>query len=503
MERPRERLAVLMPIEAGKNDRAAFQPVLTAPGRHRLRVELEAEDNLPLDNARRLAVDVAAGIRVLLVRDPRGPQGADDPLYYLERAFAAPASGATWAVEPETLSPTELSTAHLAEARPGATLRSGASLRSTSGQARAVVMADVEAMTAELRATLKAFVQGGGTLVVFPGPHTAPGLWNEPAGQPSAGAGPLLPALIGSLKEAAPMLELHRGPPAKVAEVAATSDVLAGLADLKYYQPLVVSRYLSLQPDGRAQAEVLWKLNTGDALLVAGRLGRGRVYLFAVPASGDWSNLQRTNIFLPFMLRLAHRAGRRADWPLEAASGQAVTLDYWPDAAEALDVLVADPEHAAAPRRMRTEAGAGYNALHLSDTWALGFYEVEPQAAARSAAAARGGPQAWTLAVNPDGRESNLSALTPEELRRKLPAREVYLATSIAELERELKSVGRRELWQTFLLLVLVLTVFECLISNRLRPRGQAGGVKTLVDHLVSRGPKAADEGGRDEERTT
>jgi len=466
MTRPRERMAVTLPVERGKNDRVLFRPGFSTAGPHRLRVEIDAEDSLPVDNARRLVVGITGNIRTLLVRDPRGLTGADDPAFYLEAALAGPTGDTEvpWPIHVETAAPTDLSDERLADAD-------------------AVVLADVAGLDAELHGRLEAFVKQGRTLIVFPGPATVPARWHRPAADDGDGTEPLLPAALGTVKSESPD---DRGP-AKVIAVAENNPLLAGLADLQYYQRVVVSRYVLLGSTAPGTAEVLLGLDTGDPLLVAGRRGSGNVYLFAVPASGDWSNLQRTNIFLPLVLRLVYRSVRRASWPAEIVSGEPARLAYGPESGAPFDLAVADPEHPGAPRHQKPDAGTT-DTFTLSDTFALGFYDLAPVTASPRP------DLAWTFAVNPDGRESDLTPLGLDELRQRVKAHELYLASSMADVTSQLASLGRQELWQHFLVGVLLLTVFECLVSNRLRPRGDSRGVQTLVDRLLGRSPAARRE---------
>lgn len=463
MNRPKERLPVEMPIERGKNDRLTFRPTFSEPGLRRLRVEIEAQDSLPQDNARRLAVDVKGGIRALIVRDGGGLAALDDPAHYLVEALAPPRSvgAAGWSIETETLAPGEVSDEVLS-------------------RTHAVLMADVAAPGEDLLGRLDRFVRRGGTLVVFAGPATVPARWTWTAadGRPAPS---LLPAVLGTVRSE------DRGDrgPAKVSEVLAFGDVTRGLDDLRYYQRVVVSRYVLLRP--AAESRTVLKLDTGDPLLVAGRLDRGNVYLLAVPAGGDWSNFQRIgNIFLPLMLRLVHQSVARTDWPAQVVSGNALTFDYGRLLAEPFELSITDPVHTAA-RQQKSDPGAS-GVFTIRETAALGFYSAEP---------ALSPPRpdlAWTFAVNPDGRESDLSPLKPDDLRTRLPARELYLATSVADLQRQLKSLGRTELWQQFLAMVLLLTIFEVLVSNRLRSQRQSRGVQTLVDRLRTAPGKPAAE---------
>jgi hypothetical protein len=464
MTRPRERLVVTMPIVRGQNDRVTFHPTFDAPGRHRLRVEIEAEDSLPLDNARLDVVDIKGDIGVLLVRDARGLAGVDDPVFYLERALSTPPAveDKAWAVKPKVVAPSEVTPEALAADD-------------------VVVLADVAALSDEAWSALAAFVQSGKTLIVFPGEFTNVARFNDHAGAAGPAAEekaprPLMPATLAAVEGDAATERTH----SRVLETAVGSDLLINMADLKFYQQIVVRRYHRLQLNPAAGTEVLLRLEGGDPLLVASHFGRGRVYLFAVPAAGEWSNLQRTNIFLPLVLRMAHRAAQRHDWPTQIISGQVVTLDYAAETMERLGVLLADPEHGAAPKRLETIVGPALNTVHISETFPLGFYTATPQSPTRA-------DLAWAFAVNPDGRESDLTPLTVDELRQRMPAREVYVAASVAELEKQLKSFGRQELWQYFLVTVLLLTIFECLVSNRLRPKGGTPGIKTLIDRLRGR----------------
>jgi len=477
MSRPRERRAVEMPIVRGRNDRLILQPSFATAGRHRLRIEIDAEDSLPVDNARRLVVDIAGEIRVLLVSDSGRWTDVDDPLYYLERALTPAADDATWAIQAESLTPDALTAEALLEAD-------------------VIVIAEVADLSDESRGQLRAFVAAGNTLIVFPGRRTDVAQCNRVERDDEAGGREALALLPAKL--IAPNDRAAIGNPARhVTEVAGSAggeDLMAGLDDLRYYERVLVQRHYLLRPREGSSAQVLLRLDNGDPLLVESALDRGRVYLFAVPASGDWSNLQRKNIFLPLVLRMVHRSVERRRWPAQVVSGRSVTLDYAPAVSEALSVLVNDPEHATTPKRLQTDPRERSNTVRISETFALGFYDVRPQGRPES------DHLAWTFGVNPDGRESDLAPIRPQDLEQLLPARELYVADSIADLQQQLKSLGRRELWMYFFIMVLLLTLLECLISNRLRPKTETGGVATLVDRLLGRSPRPTAEAKQKDE---
>lgn len=474
MNRPRESKNVTLPIVRGRNDRLIFKPSFRSPGCHRVRVEIKAEDSLPVDNARRLVVEIAGRVRALLVRDPRGLTGVDDPTFYLRKVLASPGGtgGSPWSIETRTVAPSELTDASL-------------------DRADTVIMADVAGVTGALLERLTPFVAGGGTLIVFAGPSTVASRWTRPAGEGAANED-LLPAALGMVRNP---VALGRAP-AKVVRVGQFGDMLTGLDDLRYYQKIVVSRYHVLRPLATSNGNVLLALDSGDPLVVAGRRGKGRVLVFAVPASGDWSNLQRWgNIFVPLMLRLVHSAAGRTAWPDQCVSGNVLQVDY-----EALsgrlgpfEIRVADPDNVGSPRQIKPNSGT-VATFTIRNTRALGFYEVSP------ATSPPRPEHPWTFAVNPDGRESDLTPIDEAALRKIVPARELYVATSVADLESQLKSLGRTELWQPFLLAVLLLALFECLISNQLPAHPRRAGIQTLVDRLrgrVAPGSEASEESPR------
>ena len=121
--------------------------------------------------------------------------------------------------------------------------------------------------------------------MVFPGAHTDIAAWNDSK---------LLPAKFESVVQEEG--EKRR----KVAGVAPNNPITATLPT-EGLDRLLISRYLRMAPD--PAAEVLGTIEGGAPLLVRSQVGKGKVYVFAVSAQADFSNMP----FTPVLLLTVHR----------------------------------------------------------------------------------------------------------------------------------------------------------------------------------------------------
>ena len=152
----------------------------------------------------------------------------------------------------------------------------------------AVCLADVPRLDPEATKALRDYVSAGGLVLVFPGAHTHVRAWNR-------SAFPGVP--ITSVAEA------PADKPMRVTWTAPTHPVCATLPD-EGLDRLAISRLFRLDP--KAHAHVLARTDRGDPFLVRRQVGKGKVYVFAVSAQTDLSNLPLT----PVLLLVLHRAVR-------------------------------------------------------------------------------------------------------------------------------------------------------------------------------------------------
>jgi hypothetical protein len=262
----------------------------------------------------------------------------------------------------------------------------------------AVFLTDVPALSDSARQRLDEYVRAGGLLVIFPGEHTVPAEWT---------ADRFPGVALGTLKD------FPAGHRAQVTFASQQNPLTQTLA-LEGLNRLLISRLFPIAPapsggkptPGSAEkvpAETLMSTESGLPFLVVEQVGKGRVFLFAVSAQSDFSNLPFTPFFPPTIHRLALNhlvekggtAARRAFTPLIVP-----VRPEWP--------RIATPDGRVEPLTpMKSDPGKA----SFEDTGIAGFYRLTAAAAGSVPPADEGGPIVGVINVPPE--ESSLE-LIPE-----------------------------------------------------------------------------------------
>jgi hypothetical protein len=250
---------------------------------HDAEVELD-HDLFPLDDQRRARVEVARGLRVLVVDgDPRTVR-TEDETFFLEAALRA--GGAGFSIT--TAMPDELDTSSL------------------SGYA-AVFLANVAKPSDDLAQALVRYVQNGGGLFISVGDRVDADTWNQRMK-------PVLPQPLGLRRTAAAApggaregetVDLR--PAERLAPLDRRHPLLAsfpskgdGLASARFFQFML----LEPVPDAPGRSVVL-RYENGAPALVASDVGRGRVVLLTTSVDREWTDLPIRPGFLPLMQETA------------------------------------------------------------------------------------------------------------------------------------------------------------------------------------------------------
>lgn len=388
-----------------------------------------AADGLPKDNAFHFALSPGQAISVLVVNG-----GSVATSLYMTKALSI---GEQPSFTVETRQAGQLRAADIAD-------------RSV------IVLNDAPFPAGEAGRRLKAFVQGGGGLIVGLGDHAGANGWGEGAellpGTPGrvvdrtdGGGG------IGYIDYSSPIFELFRTP--------RSGDFSS--ARFFRYRPVTLEG-----TDG-----VLARYDDGAPALVERKVGDGTVLLWASSFDNFWNDLALQPIFLPFVHRMVAHAAAYSEPSPWFTAGQVLDVTAWngrlPTSADTVNSEAAASEGveaAHAAQDIVTTAPSGER-LPIDTSGLLrleeqGFYEIR---------SGQGDRRDFSVAVNLDLAESDLSTMDPLQLALAVEPRDDAAARtrpgeaiSVQDKER------RQSLWWYLLIGVFILLAAETVWSNRL-----------------------------------
>ena len=258
-------------------------------------------DALAEDDRRDFVVPVPKELRVLVVDGSPSAVRYRDEAFFYEAALSAPGSEAH-----PTLRDTE------------------AAFREKLSDYDVVALLNVPAPSAEAAARLRAFVEGGGGLLISMGDQVEADTWNQRLGM-------LLPRPLRLVKSAGATGETALRP-ARLGDVAwehplflpFTGKAREGLLATRFFRYMLVEA----GPGSGETAEVLAAFDDGAPALLHARRGKGRVLLFTSTVDRAWSDFAIRTSFLPLVQRsAAYLAGGLEERErLEGHIGQTVLL---------------------------------------------------------------------------------------------------------------------------------------------------------------------------------
>ncbi len=292
-----------------------FRHRFASPGRHVLSVRLEAEDDLPEDNAAERVVDVLRELRVLIVDGTPSMAPLEGAGEFIEIALAPPPADAPAGTE--AARDREEYDACLVRAR----LVDAPDIKEVESldPYAAVVLADVPLLPDAFAESLAAFVAKGGGLLIAPGPEAKTDFYDTW----SAGGQPVTPAKLGELRSVGEE-------PVRLALQSFSHPALAKTADESASDALsaVVTAYRVLQPPEKDRAvSVGGRLATGEPLLIERKLGKGHVLMAATVLHPRATNLPALECFVPLVHELVYYLASPAVVRCNVESGSDVTLE--------------------------------------------------------------------------------------------------------------------------------------------------------------------------------
>ena len=404
----------------------------------------DKEDVLEVDNLRSLKLEIKDKIRALIVQDAQSAVDLLDKSYFLERALdpsIALGGPSISVIRPDRLLAKDLTPSRLEDYQ-------------------VVFLLGVAALSDDAAAALKEFVTEGGGLIFFAADGMDIAEYERLFGR---GKERLLPLKLDKIKEVPDRRTFQR-----VTSVDESHFVFAPFRGLNLLKAVRVYKWAAPDRDASTEMTTLAQLTDGDPLLLEHAAGKGRVIFAAVSADAEWSNLPVTDIFLP----LVHQIVYRVCGSFEEKDSLAVGATYqFPDSAVATEIDLRRPD--GTQRAIRPKPTAEPKPIIYRDTFEPGRYTYTMRGGVNRESA---------FVVNPDTTESDLDRVPEDELRKYLKPAMVTFCRSVEEVEEAVsplrKGIPLREL---FILITIILVVFETVTSNWLTPRTRSARKPTLA----------------------
>jgi len=389
-----------------------FPVTVNQAGLHRGTLTV-AGDRFEPDNTHYFTVRVEPPLRVLCIKGESVAGVADDKAYWfrsaLERQVASPFQ--VDLVDPQELLPDALASYAV------------------------VVLMDVGNLAREQIDALQSYVKGGGGLLLAPAGGVDGADFNRNYGE-------LTPALLRRKQVSSDETALT------ITQVHGHHSVVRFLqnGEATDFSAARFHGYWRTEPvDG---SDVILRFENGDAVLVAKRLGNGRVLLFASSLDPEWNNFPRQVTYLPLMHESVRYLAGSQDQKDAYRVGEIVPLSVAPGGAA------------------RVKSPQGEETLLRSTAADLAFYRATDQPGFYET---RSGNRLSGFAVNVSARESDLTTLALNDISARITHSEAQQVTSdveqISPLRFQLEK--SQQFWWWILLLVLVLGLFEIFLANR------------------------------------
>ena len=423
-------------LRPGGEDSASFSYRFQTPGDHQIEVRLRPDpqhDALDVDNRRFLALPVKRFVRVLCVNGRPSGKAYRDATDYLRVALSPEGEQAEHSLT-------------RVEVKPESALR-----ELYLDRYDCVFLANVAQFVSSEAQLLQSYLKHGGGLVFFLGDQVKTGSYNDELGSSRPGRVRLLPARLEAIKEAArPEDPFYFDPLGYRHPIVSPFRGREGAGLLR----TPVTKYFKLTVPKKSKARVALAFEGGDPAIVEEQIERGRVVLVATSADRSWTPMPLLPSYVPIVQELL----------AFALEGQRQQRNFL--VGQTLGALVSTPA-ADVPLKLRTPEGRSdqirlrpegdYGSWSYSETMTSGIY------------AARFDPpvsRSELFAVNVDTVESDLTKLTPEQLREQVWSG-VPFETSREDLdEQPVRRIGRRgTLSKELLCVVLGLVFLETLLA--------------------------------------
>jgi len=449
---PSDNVLTLM-VNGKKREQVAFTVRPDAPAQVPIEVDFDepgtyrcsavlSEDSLRIDDSFDFSLTVDDRVTVLLVDGDYSTVPSLSETFFLNAALNPSAYTGMRAgseIEPTTVSLSELR-------------------RTPLDSYKCVIICNAASLDGNDLVKLEAFLNSGGSVVLFLGNRVIPEEYNKWS---------FVPAQVGE-----PMGRADKASFFSFGRIAAKHPIFAGMGDLRTAK---VFRCFRVKP--REGAEVIAELRAGPPVMIERPYGSGRVLMITTSADLEWTNLPLRRAFVPMMHRLvAYMCGRRAT---SSAYRVGDTVEFR-SLAKHYDKTIRVKTPTGRRITLRPQIEGSYAVATFSDTSEPGRYEVR----AHQDFSNHDG-----FSVNPNVLESDLTMIPKETLEREFSGMNVSVLPVPGQVVREV--IEKREGWKLWPLLFKLALLFFCLeilVANLFSRMVEYEGVKVpLFDYLKLR----------------
>ncbi len=441
-----------------------FAFIVKRGGLHRGEVRLVGDDGSKYDDRRFFTVQTSQGIPVAIVKSEKHDVAYLDDTFYVERALM-PAKGGSWAIKAAPIVVSELG-------------------REPLSDYTAVFCVNLKAPGADVAERLRSYVEAGGNLVWICGENVNPDEYNRMNEESKR---QLLPAKLLGVRAADPAQGRDSW---NIAYLDEKHPALRQLNDPpSLYQSVLVYKHVRIDAK-QAGLAVLARLDGGEPLLVQRQVGRGNVVMLGTSGHVGWSNFPLRPLFLPLLARMTFQfAG--AEQTLHTALAGLPLVVPLDEKLRSASVEIQPPSGTVNRFKLVDEKGQRLKEFRYPDTDEIGVYLVRLLGGAK--------PVEIAYAVNVDPEESNPAKISREDLTKRFGKTPLIFADDPEHLDGVFKLLREgKSLWGLLLTAVLVVLIFETLVSNRLTPKREEDEVIQVVAGIRRRpkkGPVGAPSG--------
>ena len=345
---PAARVLRKEPLTLAPGEKTLVFPLELPAGRHTLTATL-SDDDLAADNKLTRIFVVRPNLQVAVVQDIIDAKGFDNPRTWLQLALEKPKA----TTDPAAAEPKINSTAAAFEANNKASKNTDFKVADEAAKSceiilqgkipeqlngellrdlDLVIVCGVSRMPPEALDALLGYVRQGGTLLLAPGPATAPADFNKTytALAPATLDAPRYRELDPERYEQC-VTESPDNPLLRELE----SPEHGNLGNPRFYN------WFTLKPEATSEdaGKTLLALTDGAPLLLERRIGRGAVLLWTAGLGQDWHSMVVHPAYPVFLMRFANLAAARRQFPKNISAGNPLLL-----ATEAAQARVVRPD---------------------------------------------------------------------------------------------------------------------------------------------------------------